>query len=353
VRLLFDFLAVAGGTATAFVLLWYLYGEWQPLWAVGCGVISGVLLRRMARPTYRTFPAYLRRPVDTGVVLFGAITTSWATLAREAPSVWLLLWREAITLPVLAIFLGLGLVGVVYSHTRLRAEIEEARAREAALREDTLRARLRALQAQINPHFLFNAFNALAELTHSAPEVAEEMVGDLAHLLRYTLKSSAQGLVPVAQELETLRRYLRVEQARLGDRLHVEQAVAPEALQQSIPGLILQPLVENAVLHGVAPQPGGGTVRIAIEVADGSLLIRVDDDGPGLPDSVRDRLDSDYERALSRGTAGTGQSTGGTGGAGGGIVNVHQRLLLRYRGAASLAVSDLEPGTRVELRIPA
>ncbi len=353
VRLLFDLLAVAGGTAAAFVLLWYLYGEWQPLWALGCGVISGIFLRRMARPTYRTFPAYLRRPVDTGVVLFGAITTSWATLAREAPSVWLLLWREAITLPVLAIFLGLGLAAVVYSHTRLRAEIEEARAREAALREDTLRARLRALQAQINPHFLFNAFNALAELTHSAPEVAEEMVGDLAHLLRYTLRSSAQGLVPVAQELETLRRYLRVEQARLGDRLRVEQEVDPAALQRQIPGLILQPLVENAVLHGVAPQPDGGTVRIAIATADGGLSISVDDDGPGLPERVRERLDYDYERALGRGAAQPDPSTSGTGGAGGGIVNVHQRLLLRYRGAASLAVIDLEPGTRVELRIPA
>ena len=153
--------------------------------------------------------------------------------------------------------------------------------RELALRDATLRARLGALQAQINPHFLFNAFNALAELTHSAPEVAEEMVGDLAHLLRYTLRSSAEGVVPLAQEVETVRRYLRVEKARLGDRLQVEEDIPEDALSRPVPGLILQPIVENAVLHGVAAIPGGGTLRISAEAHDGFLLIRVEDDGRG------------------------------------------------------------------------
>ena len=199
-RLLFDLIAVAGGTGLALLLLWYLHGAWHPILALGCGLISGIVLRRVARPSYGSFPGYLRRPIDTGVVLFGAILTSWATLAREPTSVWLLRWREAVTLPILATVLGLGLVGVVYSHARLRREIEEARAREAALRESALRARLRALQAQINPHFLFNAFNALAELTHADPEVAEQMVGDLAHILRYTLRSSAEGIVHLDRE---------------------------------------------------------------------------------------------------------------------------------------------------------
>ncbi|NKB89108.1 MAG: hypothetical protein GKS06_12905 [Acidobacteria bacterium] len=347
-RLVFDLIAVVGGTLAALLLLWYLHGAWQPLRAVGCGLISGVILRRMARPTYWSFPTYLRRPIDTGVVLFGAITTSWATLAREPTSVWLLRWREAVTLPVLAAVLGLGLVGVVYSHARMRREIEEARAREAALRESALRARLRALQAQINPHFLFNAFNALAELTHAEPEVAEQMVGDLAHILRYTLRSSAEGIVPVSKELEVIRRYLRVEQARLGDRLKIVEDIDPDAINRQLPGLVIQPLVENAVLHGVAPRSGGGTVSISVAAFDDHLRLRVEDDGPGLPDQTKAALAVGYEEAIE----GDSKSRGGTGGAGGGLVNVRQRLMLRYRGAATLETTELDPGTRIEVRIP-
>jgi len=347
-RLLFDLIAVAGGTGMALLLLWYLHGTWHPGFALGCGLISGVVLRRMARPSYSSFPAYLRRPIDTGVVLLGAILTSWATLAREPLSVWLLRWREAVTLPILATVLGLGLVGVVYSHARMRREIEEARAREAALREAALRARLRALQAQINPHFLFNAFNALAELTHADPEVAEQMVGDLAHILRYTLRSSAEGIVHLDRELEVIRRYLRVEKARLGDRLSVIEEIAPDTLRRQIPGLVLQPLVENAVLHAVAPRREGGTIRIQVVARDDHLRIRVDDDGPGLPAAILDTLSVDYAEAIAMERS----SSGGTGGAGGGLVNVRQRLLLRYRGAASLETAELNPGTRIEVRIP-
>ena len=347
-RLLFDLLAIAGGTGLALLLLWYLHGAWQPGRALGCGLISGVVMRRMARPTYSSFPAYLRRLIDTGVVLLGAILTSWATLAREPLSVWLLRWREAVTLPILATVLGLGLVGVVYSHARLRREIEEARAREADLREAALRARLRALQAQINPHFLFNAFNALAELTHADPEVAEQMVGDLAHILRYTLRSSAEGVVHLDRELEVIRRYLRVEKTRLGDRLCVIEDIAPDTLKRQLPGLVLQPLVENAVLHAVAPRRGGGTIRVEVVAREDHLRIRVDDDGPGLPPAIHDALAVGYEEAIAMDRA----SKGGTGGAGGGLMNVRQRLLLRYRGAAFLEATELNPGTRIEVRIP-
>lgn len=347
-RLLFDLIAVTGGTVLALLLLWYLHGAWHPILALGCGLISGIALRRVARPSYGSFPGYLRRPIDTGVVLFGAILTSWATLAREPTSVWLLRWREAVTLPILATVLGLGLVGVVYSHARLRREIEEARAREAALRESALRARLRALQAQINPHFLFNAFNALAELTHADPEVAEQMVGDLAHILRYTLRSSAEGIVHLDRELEVIRRYLRVEKARLGDRLRVLEEIAPDTLKRQLPGLVLQPLVENAVLHAVAPRRDGGTIRIEVVARQDHLRIRVDDDGPGLPASIQDALAVDHAEAIAIERA----SRGGTGGAGGGLVNVRQRLLLRYRGAATLETVELSPGTRIEVRIP-
>ncbi len=344
-----DLLSAAGGSVLAAGLLWYLHGAWQPGRALICGIVSGILLRRAVRPSYATFPSYLRRPLGIGVVLLGTIVAAWATMVREPSSYWLLRWREAVTLPILAAALGVGLAGVIYSHARMRREIEEARARAAALREENLRARLRALQAQINPHFLFNAFNALAELTHDDPAVAEQLVGDLAHLLRYSLRSSAEGVVSLAQELEAVRRYLRVETARLGDRLAVEEWIDADALDAPLPGLLLQPLVENAVQHGVATRTEGGLVTITAKRSEEGLHITVQDDGPGLPDEVREAL----ERASGEAALRPVQLGGGTAGAGGGLANVVQRLALRYRGAARIEVFDSDPGTRVELRIPA
>ena len=216
------------------------------------------------------------------------------------------------------------------------------------MREAALQERLKALQAQINPHFLFNAFNALAELTHDDPAVAEQLVGDLAHLLRYTLRSSAEDTVPLFRELQAVGHYIRVEKARLGERLRFEQDVDPAALQRSLPGLVLQPLVENAVQHAVATRAEGGTVRITVECTTDTLVVRVEDDGPGLPDELQRRL------ANSAGDSSLAavKLSPGTGGAGGGLANVLQRLALRYRGAATLVATELDPGTRIEMRIP-
>ncbi len=356
--------AALGGSVLALVLLWYLHGEVQPAWALLCGVLAGVVLRRTVRPGYAAFPAYLRAPLGVGVVVVGAIVASWATLVRQPSSYWLLRWREAITLPLLAAALGVGLVGVIYSHARMRREIEQARAREAASREAALRARLRALQAQINPHFLFNAFNALAELTHVAPDVAERLIGDLAHLLRYTLRASAETTVPLRRELEAVDRYLRIEQARLGDRLRISREIHVDIDAVRVPGLLLQPLVENAVRHAVAPRPEGGRVRIRIDRAGAEVRIRVEDDGPGLPPAIRAQLalaaaGTDASAGAPPGVGAPGSEAvdedtppAGTGGAGGGLANVVQRLALRYRGAARVRVEDAAPGVRVELRIP-
>ncbi len=344
-----DLAAALGGALVSLLLLWYLHGGWEPGWALLCGGLSGIVFRRLVEPSYASFPSYLRNPIDKALILLGTIVTSWATLVREPSSYWLLRWREAVTLPAVAAALGLGLAGVIYSHARMRREIEAARAREAAMREAALHARLRALQAQINPHFLFNAFNALAELTHDDPAVAEQLVGDLAHLLRYTLRSSAEGTVPLFRELEAVGHYIRVEKARLGDRLRFEQNVDTAALQRSIPGLVLQPLVENAVQHAIATRAEGGTVRIGVECTADALIVRVEDDGPGLPEELQRRLAASRADDSSLATV---ELSPGTGGAGGGLANVLQRLALRYRGAATLVAAGLDPGTRIEMRIP-
>lgn len=344
-----DLASAIAGWLVALLLLRYLHDAWQPGWALACGLLAGIVLRRLVRPNYASFPLYVRRPLGVGVVLLGTIVASWATLAREPWSYWLLRWREAVTLPLLAGFLGLAIAGVIYSHARMRREIEESRTREAALREATLRARLRALQAQINPHFLFNALNALAELTHDDPHVAEQLVGDLGHLLRYGLRSSARRTVPLGQELEAVDRYVRIEAARLGDRLRVVRRIDPDVRHVQVPGLVLQPLVENAVQHAVASRTQGGTVEITVRRRGGRVDIRVRDDGPGLPEHVIAALSSPGERpeALEAPSA-----AAGTEGAGGGLINVVRRLALTYRGEATFTVTAADPGTEIEVTIP-
>jgi two-component system sensor histidine kinase AlgZ len=171
-------------------------------------------------------------------------------------------------------------------------------------------ARVHALQARIRPHFLFNSMNTIAALTRSNPPRAEAAVQDLADLFRAAL-SDKRDTITLAEELEVARTYQRMEQLRLGTRLQVEwktESLPPEAL---VPGLMIQPLLENAIYHGIEPRPEGGTVTISGEVAGGLVTIVVRnplDPIPGLREgnrlalaNIRERLSLMYgERALMK-----------------------------------------------------
>ncbi len=332
----------------AWPTLWYLHGSVPPGWQpVTCGVLAGVVLRRWLRSTYGAFPAFLARLFGVGIVLLGTLLAVLGTLGLHSITYLAPRLSEISSLVILAALLGVGLVALSWTHGRYGREVSEAREREAAMLEEALRARLRALQAQVNPHFLFNALNSLAELVHEDADAAEGLVEDLAHLMRYSLRSSAETRVTLAQELEATERYLRVERARLGERLRVERDVADGLADTPVPGLVLQPVVENAVRHAIASRPEGGTVRIRVapEGADG-VRITVEDDGAGLPEEVA--------RELREPRAESGAAEGrGTGGAGGGLANVARRLELVYRGAARLDVGrGALGGTRIEMRLP-
>jgi LytS/YehU family sensor histidine kinase len=292
--------------------------------------------------------------LNLAVVVVGTMLAVWGTLAAPPYNTLAymgVVWRQALSLLGAAALGGLGIAAGVYTHARMRREVEEHRVREAALRETALRAQLKALQAQINPHFLFNALNALAELAHDDPDGAEELIGDLSFLLRYSLRSSAVETVPLAQELEAVERYLRIERARLGGRLRVEQSVDKSVAQTPIPGLILQPLVENAVQHAVAPRPEGGRVRIEVSNEAAGVRIVVEDDGPGLPDAVRAQLGGFAAVAALAGIEAAIDA--GTAGAGGGLANVQKRLALSYRGAARMGVGDSSlGGARIDVLVP-
>jgi signal transduction histidine kinase len=193
--------------------------------------------------------------------------------------------------------------GVAYAMHFYRESMARARAIED-MRVELAQAELRALRAQLQPHFLFNTLNSIAALIPSQPGAAEEMTTRLADVFRYALRASDRETAPLAEELAFLRAYLDIERARFGPRLRVEERIAPGLEDVPVPTLLLQPVVENAVRHGIAARAEGGRVVVEAKREGDRLVLAVEDDGPGFdpagpaaPDghgfglhSVRERL---------------------------------------------------------------
>lgn len=216
---------------------------------------------------------------------------------------------------------------------RYRARQDEAvrlEARAALLEAQLAEARLEALRMQVNPHFLFNTLHAISSLVHRDPDGVRSMVAKLANLLRTTLKGSGEAEVSLERELEFLEDYLEIMQVRFQGRLEVEFDVDCGLLEARVPNLILQPLVENAVKHGVGGSEGPVRVVVTGAAESDRLVLGVLDTGPGLP--------------------------GGAGGApttGIGLQNVRERLAHLYGGRGDLTVeSRPEGGVRAEIRVP-
>jgi two-component system, LytTR family, sensor histidine kinase AlgZ len=207
--------------------------------------------------------------------------------------------------------------------------LEESQAAQARVLETSILARdaeLKALKAQINPHFLFNSLNSISALTSKDPEKAQEMCILLADFLRMTLGLGEKGLVPLREEMELLQRFLSIEKVRFGERLRLEFYVDASAESCLVPPLILQPLAENAVVHGIANLPDGGLLRIAAQGDEKRLNIT-------LENSV------DPDTAPSR--------KGGLG-----LKNVRQRLETRYGNEAMITVTAGEDVFRVAVSLP-
>jgi LytS/YehU family sensor histidine kinase len=169
--------------------------------------------------------------------------------------------------------LGTALILAIVAHVRDRDE----QARAAASAE------VRALQARMNPHFLFNALNALAALATVAPREIPRAAGRLRHFLRASFDQHDRTLIPLEEELAVVRAYLDIEALRLGTRLKVEEAIDPGLAEVLAPPFSLQPLVENAVQHGLQTSPKGGRLRLTVRLAGQWLEMSVSDDGPGVP----------------------------------------------------------------------
>ncbi len=208
--------------------------------------------------------------------------------------------------------------GTLFRHATHQAAIAaDARSQAAA-------AQLSALQARMNPHVLFNALNTVASLVRSDPPAAERVVENLSDVLRQTLRRSAGSIGTVAEEIEYVRAYLTLEQERWGRRLRVEWDVDDASQSRSLPPLVLQPLVENALAHGIGSRLTGGTIWITVRAGD-SLMIRVKDDGPGFPALWND---------------------------GTGLGNLRERLRAIYGERATLDVDSDADGAQVTVTLP-
>ncbi len=201
-----------------------------------------------------------------------------------------------------------------------RRQEHETRARELSLAAS--RSELKALRAQINPHFLFNALNAIAGLIHKDPARADETLEQLAEIFRYTLRGSETEWAVLSEELDFVRSYLEVERARFGRRLEVSVSAPPDVAAARLPTMLVQTLVENAVKHGVAVVRGPARIEVEARTEDGALVVEVRDSGPGFetPDPAAHRPAPTARRS------------------GYGLRNVRERLAGHYGDRASLVV---------------
>lgn len=268
-------------TLSAFLLDFYLWGLASP--------VIFMLARRFE----------LRRQLLRNLLIHVGLSAgfSFAVLAIAAPVYWYFGYPNIERSPTLlhffrssafsANYLHMGLtiywmtLVVAYASFYYRG-LREGETKAAQLATQLAQAQLQALKMQIHPHFLFNTLNSIAALLHKDVEAADRMIARLGDFLRMTLKSSDAQTTNLGLELEFLRCYLDIERTRFQDRLIVEVDVEPQALEVTVPNLILQPIVENAIRHGIARQTIAGRITIRAFKKKERLIIQVEDNGPGL-----------------------------------------------------------------------
>ncbi len=343
-----------------------LHGEWAGLpLNVFAGIIAGQL-RRFAPEQediwsfspfidltlYRMIRRNLPRPrvFDWQIYFFATIvglrflqTEIWhfwpnSIFSLEGPGLWTpgapatpnaYLVESAI---YLAVVMVVGTELKIFNSVRIQIKLEE---QERLL----LQARMAALQNQINPHFLFNTLNSISSLVRFDPDTAREMVLKLATILRRLLHST-DSFVPLREEVEFIDNYLDIEVVRFGrDKLKVVKDLDPASLEAMVPSMLLQPLVENCIKHGLSPKVEGGSITLRSRVTKSRLVIEVEDDGVGMGSAqefVREHEQAD-----------------GFGGMGIGMANIAERLKVLYGDAARMMIESREGGgTVIRLRLP-
>jgi len=326
----------------------FMHGEWAALpFDVLCGFLAGQM-RALARnkddiwsfspfidqSIFRLIRRNLPRPrlFDWQVMFFFTIVALrfvQTEMARYFPKsifslespdnfwVWGAIYAASVAV--------IGIEIKIFNSVRIQTKLED---QERLL----LHARMAALQNQVNPHFLFNTLNSISSLVRFDPDKARDVISKLATILRRLLNSS-EAFTPLREELEFIDNYLDIEVVRFGrDKLRVVKQLDPASLDVVVPSMLLQPLIENCIKHGLAPKVEGGSIFLRSRVTDSQLIIEVEDDGVGI------------------GNEGRGN---GSSGMGIGMANVSERLLVLYGDTARMTVDSHDgKGTLVRIRLP-
>jgi signal transduction histidine kinase len=323
----------SGGRADPWRLLWMNFVVAQ---AIGFSIHGLFVLVARVVGTERIdrLGGFWRAAVFSGVPLLGVFIGYAigfgliASIDQRFSFRWISGWFVVGALMIWAV-LSVFWWGYARNQMRLaetRQQLASDRARAAELERQALDAQLRTLQAQIEPHFLFNTLANVVSLIDSAPADARRMLEQMIALLRRSLAASRTERVSLAQEAELLRAYLEILAIRMGPRLRYQIDIPPSLGGCAVAPLLLQPLVENAIRHGLEPKVEGGRVRVAARAADGRLQLEVQDDGLGFGETTQ--------------------------GGGVGLVNLRERLAALYGESASLTIEDGDPGTRVRIALP-
>jgi two-component system LytT family sensor kinase len=276
--------------------------------------------QRFKRPDldWQVLFSFLCVMLEIARMTFGRMGHGKMLYYTDSPHFW------ARVLIVLATLIGVGLPVRIWNNTRIERKLVE---QEKAL----MQARMDALISQINPHFLFNTLNTVSSLIRFDPDTARTVLFKLANILRRRLKSQIH-FVPLKQELEFIDDYLDIEVVRFGqDKLQIRKEIAADTLDVMIPSMILQPLLENAIRHGIGPKIEGGAITLRATHSKGHLIIEVIDDGVGIPQEHRPGI-------LESGI---------------GISNVRERLKVLYGQDSSMKIkSQAGKGTAIRIEIP-
>jgi signal transduction histidine kinase len=336
----------------------YLADFW--LW----GMLSPLIFRLATRYELRK-----RFPRNLFIHLAISIFFALIVLSAASPLTWYLGYVNVVRYPTLFILWRNNAFGIYYFHQGLTIYwttlvvahalhyykgLREEEARASNLSAQLAQAQLQALRMQIHPHFLFNTLNSIAALLHKDVETADRMVARLGDFLRSTLKRSEAQTITFDQELEFLKCYLDIERTRFQDRLTVNLQIDPQTLELPVPNLILQPIVENAVRHGIACKSDEGLITVRAAKQRDRLLIEIEDNGPGLRENCSTGCQPVAQENQPRQANSLSYDLDQNGNSGIGLQNTRSRLKQFYGEDFSFQLSNCNGrGVLVSLNIPA
>jgi two-component system LytT family sensor kinase len=312
------------GTELATWLPWALATPWVVSMARRYPVIRGATWQAVAVHV-ATFAA-ISVVAEAWSAMLQVLFNPWGN--RRLPTFWNT-WSITLLYQVLIFLIAYVLILAITYLVDSRDRIARQAAESARLNEELSKAQLAALRGQMEPHFMFNTLNSIAGLVRDhRNDTAVSMIVGLSEFLRRSSEDSHRPLVTLAEEIEYLQRYVDIQQVRFGDRLKVGVDIPEDLRDAQVPGLLLQPLVENAIKHGIATRVAGGNVRVAATRAEGCILLSVYNDGPGFP--------ADWER-----------------GGGVGLANLRTRLGILYGDASDLQMRRVgTDGVEVVVTLP-